>query len=112
MSEARRLILWRSGHVVQLLDGMSAASLAVLVPLVLADLMRGTGHYDLAQRVVGAAVGIGASVSTAVAGYISDHVGTSGAFLSMSGVAAIGLLLVIVLMPETRTAVSRLEVPR
>ena len=55
----------------QLLDGVSAAALGVLVPLILADVMRGTGHYNLAQGAVGAAVGIGASVSTAVAGYIS-----------------------------------------
>jgi MFS family permease len=87
---------------VQLLDGISAATLAVLVPLVLADVMRGTGHYNLAQGVVGAAVGIGASLSTTLAGYISDHVGSSGAFLFMAGAAATGLLLVIILMPETK----------
>ena len=87
---------------VQLLDGISAATLAVLVPLVLADVMRGTGHYNLAQGVVGAAVGMGASLSTAVAGYISDHVGSSGAFLFMAGAASTGLLLAIALMPETK----------
>jgi len=87
---------------IQLLDGISAATLAVLVPLVLADVMRGTGHYNLAQGVVGAAVGIGASLSTAVAGYISDHAGTSSTFLFMAGAAATGLLLVIAVMPETR----------
>jgi MFS family permease len=87
---------------VQLLDGLSAAALGILVPLILADVMRGTGHYNLAQGVVGAAVGIGASVSTAVAGYISDHVGNSSTFLFMAGAAAAGLLLVIALMPETK----------
>ena len=87
---------------VQLLDGVSAAALAVLVPLILADVMRGTGHYNLAQGVVGAAVGIGASVSTAVAGYISDRAGSSGTFLFMAGAAAAGLLLVIAFMPETK----------
>jgi MFS family permease len=87
---------------VQLLDGVSAATHAVLVPLGLADVMRGTGHYNLAQGAVGAAVGIGASVSTAVAGYISDHAGSSGTFLFMAGAAAAGLLLVIALMPETK----------
>ena len=66
---------------VQLLDGVSAAALGVLVPLILADVMRGTGHHNLAQGAVGAAVGIGASVSTAVAGYISDHAGSPGTFL-------------------------------
>jgi MFS family permease len=87
---------------VQLLDGISAAALGVLVPLILADVMRGTGHYNLAQGVVGAAVGIGASLSTAVAGYVTDHVGSSGAFLFMAGAAATGLLLTIGLMPETK----------
>jgi MFS family permease len=87
---------------VQLLDGISAATLGVLVPLILADVMRGTGHYNLAQGVVGAAVGIGASLSTAIAGYISDHLGSSGAFLFMAGAAATGFLVVIVLMPETK----------
>jgi MFS family permease len=86
------------------LDGISAATLAVLVPLVLADVMRGTGHYNLAQGVVGVAVGIGASLSTAVAGYISDHVGSSATFLFMAGVASISLLLVIALMPETKSS--------
>jgi MFS family permease len=89
---------------VQLLDGISAATLGVLVPLILADVMRGTGHYNLAQGVVGAAVGIGASLSTAIAGYISDHLGSSGAFLFMAGAAATGVLLVIVLMPETKSS--------
>jgi len=79
---------------------------ALLVPLVLADVMRGTGHYNLAQGVVGAAVGIGASLSTAVAGYISDRVGSSGTFLFMAGAAATGLLLVIALMPETKGSPS------
>jgi predicted MFS family arabinose efflux permease len=87
---------------VQLLDGVSAATLGVLVPLILADVMRGTGHYNLAQGVVGAAVGIGASLSTAIAGYISDHIGRSGSFLFMAGAAATGFLVVIVLMPETK----------
>jgi predicted MFS family arabinose efflux permease len=86
----------------QLLDGISAAILGVLVPLVLADVMRGTGHYNLAQGVVGAAVGIGASLSTAVAGYISDRVGSSATFLFMAAAAAADLLLVIALMPETK----------
>ena len=87
---------------VQLLDGISAAILGVLVPLVLADVVRGTGHYNLAQGVVGAAVGVGASLSTAVAGYISDRVGSSVTFLLMAAAAATDLLLVIALMPETK----------
>jgi MFS family permease len=87
---------------IQLLDGISAATLAVLVPLVLADVMRGTGHYNLAQGVVGVAVGVGASLSTLVAGYVTDQAGSSLSFAFMAGAAVTGLLLVIVLMPETK----------
>ena len=46
---------------VQVLDGVSATVLAVLVPLIIADVTRGTGHFNLAQGTVGTAVGIGAS---------------------------------------------------
>ena len=34
----------------QLLDGISAAALGVLIPLVIADITRGTGHFNLAQE--------------------------------------------------------------
>ena len=75
---------------VQLLDGISAAVLAVMVPLVIADVTRGSGHFNLAQGTVGTAVGIGASVSTVLAGYTYDRFGMVSAFLSLAGVAAAG----------------------
>jgi hypothetical protein len=86
----------------QLLDGLSAATLGVLVPLVIADTTRGTGHFNLAQGVVGAAVGIGASLSTTVAGYVADIFGFAVVFLFLGLVGGLGLMLVLVLMPETR----------
>jgi predicted MFS family arabinose efflux permease len=87
---------------VQLLDGISAAVLAVLVPLTIADVTRGSGRFNLAQGVVGTGVGIGASLSTTFAGYMSDYFGSATAFLGLATVAAAGLGLVWVLMPETR----------
>ena len=62
--------------VVQLLDGVTAAVFSVMVPLVVADLTRGTGHFNLGQGIVGTFIGIGASVSATLAGYISDHFGS------------------------------------
>jgi MFS family permease len=87
---------------VQLLDGISAATLGVLVPLVVADTTRGTGHYNFAQGVVGVAVGIGAALSTTMAGYVADLFGDAAAFLLLGSFAALGFLLVLALMPETR----------
>ena len=57
---------------------------------------------SILPRAVGAAVGIGASLSTTVTGYIADHFGTPTAFLFLTGTAAAGLIVVIALMPETR----------
>ena len=61
---------------VQLLDGITAAVFAVMVPLVVADLTRGTGRFNLGQGIVGTAVGIGASLSATLAGYTTDRFGS------------------------------------
>ena len=87
---------------VQLLDGLTASVFGVMVPLIIADLTRGTGHFNLGQGIVGATTGIGASLSTTLAGYTSDHFGSELAFLGLASVAALGLAAVWFLLPETR----------
>jgi MFS family permease len=89
---------------VQLLDGITAASLGVMVPLMIADVSRGTGHFNFAQGVVGTAVGVGASISPTLAGYLSDQFGNPVAFLGLSAIAAVGLLAVLLFLPETRNS--------
>jgi MFS family permease len=89
---------------VQLFDGITAAVFAVMIPLIVADLAFGSGHFNLAQGIVGTATGIGASLSTVLAGYISDTFGSSTAFLGLAGVAAFGLVMIALIMPETRPA--------
>jgi MFS family permease len=89
--------------LVQALDGISAAVLGVLVPVVVADLTRNTGRFNLAQGVVGTGVGIGAALSTTIAGYLADHFGGEAALLGLSAVGACGLLLLATRMPETRS---------
>ena len=88
--------------LVQLLDGISAATIGILVPLVIADATRGSGHFNLAQGVVATAVGIGAAFSTTLAGYTVDAFGHQTAFLILMGVGAVGFLLVMAVMPETK----------
>ncbi len=87
---------------VQVLDGITAASLGVMVPLMIADISRGTGHFNFAQGIVGTAVGVGASISPTLAGYITDRFGSASAFLGLAGIAALGLLAVWLILPETR----------
>lgn len=86
---------------VQLLDGVGAGIFGALSPLVIADIMHGTGRYNLAQGAVATAQGIGASVSGFVAGIIVDHFGYSPAFLALATVAAIALAVLAIAMPET-----------
>src|ERR1700727_527243 len=86
----------------QLLDGVSGAALAVLVPLIIADVSGKTGHFNLAQGAVGSAVGVGAAISTTLAGYVSDRFDSSAAFLMMAGFGILGLAAVFLAMPETR----------
>ena len=90
----------------QLLDGISAASLGVLVPLIIADVTRGSGHFNFAQGLIGAAVGIGASFSTTLAGYIADTSGAATTFLLLACVGVMGLVFVLAVVPETRGAQS------
>jgi MFS family permease len=88
--------------LVQVLDGVTAAMLGVMVPLIIADLTRGTGRFNLAQGIVGTMTGIGAAASTSIGGYLTDHFGSSAAFLGLGAVAVVALTAVFVFMPETR----------
>src|SRR5438552_8216873 len=87
---------------VQFFDGVTAAVFGVLIPLTVADIAFGSGHFNLAQGVVGTATGIGASLSNVLAGYVSDHLGHSVAFLGLSGIGCLGLCLIALVMPETK----------
>ena len=87
---------------VQAFDGITAAVFSVMVPLIVADIAFGSGHFNLAQGIVGTAVGIGASLSTVLAGYVSDKFGSNVAFMGLAGVAALGLAMIWLVMPETR----------
>jgi MFS family permease len=93
---------------VQVLDGVAAAALGVMVPLIVADVTRGTGRFNLAQGFVGSAVGIGASASTTLAGYLSDHFGSGVAFFGLAGIAAGGLALALTALPETRPTADQI----
>ena len=86
---------------VQLLDGVGAGLYGALFPLIVADLMEGTGRFNVALGAVTTAQGIGASLSTALAGVIVVKAGYSAAFLTLAAIAFAGLALFGLAMPET-----------
>jgi predicted MFS family arabinose efflux permease len=87
---------------VQAFDGVTAAVFSVMIPLIVADVAFGSGHFNLAQGIVGTATGIGASLSTVLAGYAADRFGSSVAFIGLAAVGAMALIMVWSVMPETR----------
>lgn len=86
----------------QILDGISGMALGVLTPLVIADLTMGSGRYNLAQGLVGVISGLGAALSTTIAGFIASALGPSAAFIEILGVAVAGTGGLWLLMPETK----------
>ena len=86
---------------VQLLDGVGAGLYGALFPLIVADLMEGTGRFNVAQGAIQTAQGIGAALSTTVAGLVVVAAGYSVAFLTLAAIAGAGLLVFWLAMPET-----------
>ena len=89
---------------VQLLDGVGAGLYGALFPLIVADLMEGTGRFNVAQGAVITAQEIGASLSTTLAGVVVVAAGYSAAFLTLAAIAAAGLILFALAMPDTWVA--------
>jgi MFS family permease len=86
----------------QALDGIASACFGIMVPLLTSDIAGRSGHYSLALGIVGIAIGIGATLSTAMAGSIGDRFGDPVAFLSLAAIGLLATALVLFAMPETR----------
>jgi MFS family permease len=89
---------------VQLLDGVGAGIFGAITPLLVADLTKGTGRYNLAQGAVATAQGIGASASGLFAGIVVDHFGYAATFLALGAAACVALATLLFAMPETAPA--------
>jgi predicted MFS family arabinose efflux permease len=87
---------------IQVMDGIGAGIFGVVSVLVIADLTRGTGRFNLTLGAITTAVGIGAALSQAIAGSIVHRVGSSAGFLFLAGVAAAAFAILYFFMPETR----------
>jgi hypothetical protein len=84
----------------QVLDGIGGGLLDILVPLILADIMRGSGHYSLARGMLGAIQGMGGSLSQSFAGSIVSFAGFNAAFLTTALISLFALFFVILALPE------------
>jgi MFS family permease len=91
---------------VQVLGGVGTGLFAALTPLLLADLMQGTGRYNLSQGVMATLRGIGVTSSGLVSELVVSRSGYDAVFLSCGVVGLLALALLWWAMPET-SAVPR-----
>lgn len=87
---------------VQVLDGIASGIFTVLVVVVVADLTQGTGRFNLAQGAINTMIGIGAASSNLVSGFLVKAAGYHIGFMTLAGIAAVGLSWFWLAMPETK----------
>jgi predicted MFS family arabinose efflux permease len=103
-----RAVLYTLTHLtaalvaIQILDGVGAGIFGVVSVLVIADLTKGTGRFNLTLGAISTAVGIGASLSQVSAGFVVDHFSYNTGFFFLAAVATAALGILYFFMPETR----------
>lgn len=86
---------------VQMLDGIGAGIFGALFPVIVKDLTQGTGRFNVSLGALSTAFGLGAALSSSLAGFVVQQAGYDAAFLTLAGVAAVALVLLALAMPET-----------
>lgn len=84
---------------VQILDGIGAGLMGVAVPGLVARILDGSGRFNAGLGIIMTIQGIGASLSPSLAGIIAKSYNYSYAFLGLSLVAIVGLVVWIIVKP-------------
>ncbi len=74
----------------------------VVLPLIAADVAGKSGHFNLCIGAIGFAGGIGATISTSMAGLIADWSDPKVAFLVLAAAGLGAVLLAWAAMPESK----------
>ena len=86
---------------VQMLDGIGAGIFGALFPVIVKDLTQGTGRFNVSLGALSTVFGLGAALSSSLAGFVVQQAGYNAAFLTLAGVAGVALALLWLAMPET-----------
>jgi MFS family permease len=88
--------------IIQVLDGVTGAVIGVMTALVIADVTKGTGRFNLAQGMFGTLMGVGASLSPTLSGLIVHHFGYWAGFVSLAGEGLVAFVVLALFLPETK----------
>jgi MFS family permease len=97
--------------VIQVLDGITGAVLGVMTALIIADVTKGTGRFNLAQGILGTLMGVGASLSPALSGLIVHQFRYAAGFASLAAEGLLAVLVVAAFLPETKEELPNTSVP-
>jgi MFS family permease len=86
----------------QILDGIGTGVFTVMQTLVIGDLTRGSGHFNLGLGILATALGAGAAFSNLLAGLVVKYAGYAAGFGTLGVIACAALALFWIAMPETR----------
>ncbi len=86
---------------VQVLGGVTAVVIGIMTPLVVADVTRRSGRYNVALGAVSMIAGLGATVSTTAIGFLAQSLGFMAGFFALAAIGLLGLVLLWRLLPET-----------
>jgi MFS family permease len=87
---------------IQCLDGVTGSIITVLTILIIADVTKGTGRFNLAQGVFGTLTGFAAAISPAFFGAFALRFGDTAGLLTMAFGLATGMVLLWSALPETK----------
>lgn len=102
-----RAVLYTIAHAtqwliaIQVLDGVANAVFGVVSILVIADLTRGTGRFNLAAGAMATMVGTGAALSATLGGELIQHFSFRASFLGLAVIAMTAFAVVVLAVPET-----------
>jgi MFS family permease len=94
---------------IQILDGVGAGIFGVVSVLVIADLTKGSGRFNVTLGAIATAVGIGAALSQTIAGAIVHHSSFNTGFVFLAVIAAAAFGVLCFFMPETREKIGSLD---
>jgi MFS family permease len=92
---------------IQVLDGVANCIFVVVSILVIADLTRGTGRFNLASGAMATVKGIGAALSNALGGFLIQKLGFNASFAGLALIGALAFSLLFWKVPETKNHVGR-----
>jgi len=87
---------------IQCLDGITGAIITVSTILIITDVTKGTGRFNLAQGVFGTLTGFAAAISPGFFGALVLRFGDAAGLLTMACGLALGTALLWFALPETK----------